>query len=196
MAGRARADDGGRFTPRSPVFLDYFQKHRYYHLISWSSLAPRRARSGSQPRCTWGQAHELCSDRALRRPAVVTAAARCAAPPRAAPMSFPAFRCLHPKRAVALSLAHPGGGPGSNRFSGGDNPHLERPAAQATVPQRITQSQIYGLSCAIGLQMMTLGLVCLALFVLHLKSTMGLLMLAWWIFRFIYMALLVDATAA
>ena len=79
--------------------------HRHYHLSSWSSLAPRRARSGSQPRRTWGQAHELCSDRALRRPAV----ARCAAPPRAAPMSFPAFRCLHPKRAVAL-LGHQASG--------------------------------------------------------------------------------------
>ena len=87
--------------PRSLVSLDYSQYHRYYHLSSWSSLAPRRARSGSQPRRTWGQAHELCSDRALRRPAV----ARCAAPPGAAPMSFPAFRCLHPKRAVAL-LGH------------------------------------------------------------------------------------------
>ena len=66
-----------------------------------SPLEARRARSGSQPRRTWGQAHELCSDRAFRRPAV----ARCAVPPRAAPMSFPAFRCLHPKRAVAL-LGH------------------------------------------------------------------------------------------
>ena len=83
--------------PRSLVSLDYSQYHRYYHLSSWSSLAPRRARSGGQPRRTWGQAHELCSDRALRRPAV----ARCAAPPGAAPMPFPAFRCLHPKRAVA-----------------------------------------------------------------------------------------------
>ena len=87
--------------PRSLVSLDYSQYHRYYHLSSWSSLAPRRARSGGQPRRTWGQAHELCSDRALRRPAV----ARCAAPPGAAPMPFPAFRCLHPKRAVAL-LGH------------------------------------------------------------------------------------------
>ena len=56
---------------------------------------------GVKSRRTSGQAHELCSDRALRRPAV----ARCAAPPRAAPLSFPAFRCLHLKRAVAL-LGH------------------------------------------------------------------------------------------
>ena len=91
--------------PRSLVSLDYSQYHRYYHLSSWSSLAPRRARSGGQPRRTWGQAHELCSDRALRRPAV----ARCAAPPGAAPMPFPAFRCLHPKRAVAL-LGHQASG--------------------------------------------------------------------------------------
>ena len=89
--------------PRSLVSLDYSQYHRHYHLSSWSSLAPRRARSGGQPRRTWGQAHELCSDRALRRPAV----ARCAAPPGAAPMPFPAFRCLNPKRAVAL-LGHRG----------------------------------------------------------------------------------------
>ena len=100
--GGARADDGSSH-PRSLVSLDYSQYHRHYHLSSWSSLAPRRALSGSQPRRTWGQAHELCSDRVLRRPAV----ARCTAPPGAAPMPFPAFRCLHPKRAVAL-LGHGG----------------------------------------------------------------------------------------
>ena len=51
---------------------------------------------GVEPRRMWGQAHELCSDRTLWYPAF----ARCAAP-----MSFPAFRCLHPKNAAAL-LGH------------------------------------------------------------------------------------------
>ena len=53
---------------------------------------------GAKSRRMWGQAHELSSDRALRRPAV----ARCAVPPMAVPMSFPTFFCLHSKRAVAL----------------------------------------------------------------------------------------------
>ena len=63
MVERACADDGlsSKISGLSGflVSLDYSQYHRYYHLSSWSSLAPRRARSGGQPRRTWGQAHEV-----------------------------------------------------------------------------------------------------------------------------------------
>ena len=48
-----------------------------------------------------GYETQLCSKRALPRPAV----ARCAAPLTGAPMSFPVFRSFHPKCAVAL-LGH------------------------------------------------------------------------------------------
>ena len=54
------------------------------------------------------QTHVGAGTRALLGPRA-SASRRRAAPPGAAPMPFPAFRCLHPKRAVAL-LGHQASG--------------------------------------------------------------------------------------